>query len=282
MTGYRTTSPARGAAARRATATSSACCRCSTAAAAALHATRTRSGSMAIAAQVSHALQAHQPLPGAAARARSSPQAPVGYFFNRIIGESAPMQAHLPAHAEGGAPPTPRCCMRGESGTGKELFARAVHVNGPRRDRPFVKVDCAALPASLIENELFGHEKGAFTGADQRGAGQVRGGRRRHGVHRRDRRAAAAGAGQAAARAAGPRVRARGRHADGEGGRAHRRGDQPRPGEDGGARASSARTSTTASRWWSWCCRRCASAAPEDIERLARHFLAAVGRSGTG
>src|SRR5690606_11744050 len=55
---------------------------------------------------------------------------------------------------------------------GKELFARALHVNSPRKDGPFVKVDCAALPSTLVENELFGHEKGAFTGAGARQIGK--------------------------------------------------------------------------------------------------------------
>jgi transcriptional regulator with GAF, ATPase, and Fis domain len=62
--------------------------------------------------------------------------------------------------------------LTGESGTGKEVFSRAIHQLSPRRDKPFVTVNCAAIPDTLIENELFGHEKGSYTGATARKAGK--------------------------------------------------------------------------------------------------------------
>ena len=81
-----------------------------------------------------------------------------------LIGDSAPMAA-LRRLVEKAAPSDVPILVLGENGTGKELVARAIHELSPRRGQPFVKLNCAAVPAELIESELFGHEKGAFSGA---------------------------------------------------------------------------------------------------------------------
>jgi len=88
-----------------------------------------------------------------------------------IIGRSEPMK-DLMEMIGYVAPTEATVLIHGESGTGKELVAEAVHINSIRRDNPFVKVNCAALAESLLESELFGHEKGAFTGADKRREGR--------------------------------------------------------------------------------------------------------------
>jgi DNA-binding NtrC family response regulator len=86
------------------------------------------------------------------------------YGFPRIIGESDTIKQAV-ADTQRVAQTEATVLLLGESGTGKELFARAVHHLSARRDQPFVAINCAAIPETLIENELFGHERGAFTGA---------------------------------------------------------------------------------------------------------------------
>ena len=166
--------------------------------------------------------------------------------FDQVVGKSPAMTAVFDLVRKA-ARSEANILIQGESGTGKELIARAIHAQSARAAEPFVAVDCAALPDALLESELFGHERGAFTGADRTKPGHVRGGRRGHAVPRRDRRAAAIAPVQAPAGASGaadpPRRRDQGRQ---RGHPSHR----PRPIEtprSSSGRASSATTSSTAS-----------------------------------
>jgi DNA-binding NtrC family response regulator len=94
------------------------------------------------------------------------------YGFPRIVGEHASIR-ELSQQIQRVSQTDSTVLLLGESGTGKELFARAVHHVSPRREQPFVALNCAAIPEGLVENELFGHERGAFTGAGARKAGKM-------------------------------------------------------------------------------------------------------------
>jgi DNA-binding NtrC family response regulator len=93
------------------------------------------------------------------------------YRFENIIGNAPEMQEVFKSIAQI-APSRATVLIGGESGTGKELVAAAIHQRSPRKDKPFVRLHCAALAESLLESELFGHERGAFTGADRRREGR--------------------------------------------------------------------------------------------------------------
>ena len=93
------------------------------------------------------------------------------YAFHNLIGKSPSMQ-EIYAKIEQVADSRTTVLVTGESGTGKELVAKAIHYNSTRRERPFIALNCAALPETLIESELFGHEKGSFTDATARRVGQ--------------------------------------------------------------------------------------------------------------
>src|SRR5262249_33566423 len=92
--------------------------------------------------------------------------------FNHIVGASAPIRTvYEQVMRAAGTDAT--VLLRGETGVGKGLFARAIHANCKRRDAPLVVLDCTTLPSTLVESELFGHERGAYTGADRRVQGKV-------------------------------------------------------------------------------------------------------------
>ena len=93
------------------------------------------------------------------------------FDFGNIIGESAALREVL-SKVEQVAPTASTVLLRGETGTGKELVAHAIHINSPREEKPFVRVNCAALAPGILESELFGHEKGSFTGAMERRRGR--------------------------------------------------------------------------------------------------------------
>ncbi|HUS29575.1 MAG TPA: sigma-54 dependent transcriptional regulator, partial [Kofleriaceae bacterium] len=93
------------------------------------------------------------------------------FDFGNIIGESPALREVL-SKVEQVAPTVSTVLLRGETGTGKELVAHAIHINSPREEKPFVRVNCAALAPGILESELFGHEKGSFTGAMERRRGR--------------------------------------------------------------------------------------------------------------
>src|ERR1700704_3276544 len=93
------------------------------------------------------------------------------FDFGNIIGDSGPLRDVL-EKVEQVAPTNSTVLLRGETGTGKELVAHAIHITSPREEKPFVRVNCAALAPGVLESELFGHEKGSFTGAIERRRGR--------------------------------------------------------------------------------------------------------------
>ncbi len=103
----------------------------------------------------------------AARERRSGELAQIGTGFEHVIGESPALKATLAKAARIMTHGDVTVLIRGETGTGKEVIARALHDGGPRANEPFVTVNCAAIPSNLLESELFGHEKGAFTDAKQ-------------------------------------------------------------------------------------------------------------------
>ena len=170
------------------------------------------------------------------------------------------------------APTRATVLLAGESGVGKDLIARAIHFHSPRRDRPFVKINCTALPENLMESELFGYEKGAFTGAQTSKPGKFE--QADTGTVFLDEigDVPAADSGEAAAHSAGARVRAAGQQQDAAHRCARDRRHQPGSARGAGAGHVSRGSVLPAERGAASTFRRCASAS-EDIPFLAEHFV---------
>ena len=167
-----------------------------------------------------------------------------GRRASAIVGRCPAMQEVVQGDRPGRRPGRP-VLIPGESGTGKELVARAIYQHSRRAKAPFLAINCAAIPETLLESELFGHEKGAFTGADRRRIGKFE--QCNGGTLFLDEIGdmPLATAGQDAARPPGAGLRARRRQRDDPDRRAADRGHQPRPEGAGRPRGSSGRTSTT-------------------------------------
>ena len=151
--------------------------------------------------------------------------------FEEIVGDSRPL-THVLAQIEIVSPTDSTVLIQGETGTGKELVARAIHNLSSRRSRTFVKLNCAAIPTGLLESELFGHEKGAFTGAIAQKIGRfelAKGGT----LFLDEVGDIPLSCSQIPARAPGTGVRAIGQHPYDSRRHQTRRGDEPRPRPDG-------------------------------------------------
>ena len=144
-----------------------------------------------------------------------------------IVSESAAIQRVL-TQVQQVAPTPATVLLLGETGSGKEVMAQAIHDASPRHRRPMIRVSCAAIPTALIESELFGRERGAYTGALSRQIGRFEAAHGSHAVPRRDRRSPDGSAGQAAPRAPGTGDRAARQHAVDQSRRPHHRRHQPR------------------------------------------------------
>ena len=123
---------------------------------------------LALAAQVAQAIEGTTLRPDAGAPRGVNVRGP----FNHIVGASGPVRKVYEQILRAAAVDA-TVMLRGETGSGKGLFARAIHANCKRHDAPMITIDCTTLPAALVESELFGHERGAYTGADRRVQGKV-------------------------------------------------------------------------------------------------------------